>query len=194
MSLALRACALLSLVLASRSVEATPAQDWEVSARAQAGWAGPLSGFGAAVHGLWVPSRYLAVGAVVDMVHLSGGGDRASNGFAFSASLLSTYVGGVGQLRVDFGPWRPFLELGMGGVIVTNQENTNNQCSVAGGPAPSAAAGVNLWLSEQLGLGVRAGGRFSAWESACRLVADGPAELTPDFILLSASAGIDLRW
>jgi len=190
----LRVSALLALLLASRSAEASPDHGWEVSALAQAGWAGEVDGFGAIVHGLWVPNDYVAVGAVVDTVYLSGGGDRAGNGRPYSASLLSTYLGGIGQLRVAVGPVMPFLELGLGGVLVTNQESVNNQCRALGGLSPSAATGVNVFLTDHLGLGLRAGARFSSSEVWCTLLGGGPASLGPDGILLSASAGLNFRW
>jgi hypothetical protein len=189
-----RASALLLLVLGAGPAWGAREPEWELSVAGQAGLAGDMMGFGAVVHGLWTPSRYWAVGGLVDVMYLSGGGDRAGNGSAYELTLLSTYVAGAGQLRLPLGAWMPFLELGLGGVAVSSLERVNNQCSTDSGVTPSVAAGVEVRLSDSLALGVRGGGRFSSGGSGCTLIGNGPASLAPDFVLLSASAGLHVRW
>lgn len=190
---ALRASALLCLVLGTVPAWAAREPQWELSVAGQAGLAGEMMGFGAVAHALWTPSPYWAVGGLVDVMHLSGSGDRAGNGGAYESTLLSTYVAGTGQLRLPLGVWMPYLELGLGGVAISSLERVNNQCYPASGFAPGLAAGVKVRLSDALALGVRGGGRFSSAGNACTLIA-GPASLTPDVVLLSASAGVHIRW
>jgi hypothetical protein len=100
---ATRISALLVLVLGASPAWGAREPQWELSVAGQAGLAGEMMGFGAVAHGLWTPSRYWAVGGLVDVMYLSGGGDRAGNGDAYELTLLSTYVAGAGQLRPALG-------------------------------------------------------------------------------------------
>jgi hypothetical protein len=191
---ATRASALLLLLLGASPAWGERESDWEVSVAGQGGLAGEMMGFGAVAHAFWTPSRYWAAGGLVDVMYLSGGGDRAGNGAAYRVALLSTYVAGAGHLRLPLGAWMPFLELGLGGVVVSRLESVNNQCGENSGVSPSLAAGVKVRLSDNLALGVRGGGRLSSAGRSCTLIGDGPASVGPDFVLLSASAGVHVRW
>ena len=190
----IRASALLILVLGASPAWGEREPEWEVSVAGQGGLAGEMMGFGAVAHALWTPSRYWAAGGLVDVMYLSGGGDLAGTRATYQVALLSTYVAGVGQLRLPLGAWMPFLELGLGGVVVSRLENLNNQCSENSGVSPSVAGGLEVRLSDNLALGARGGGRLSSAGRSCTLIANGPASMGPDFVLLSASAGVHVRW
>lgn len=183
------ACALVVLTLAQSARADEP--QWEVGAAAQAGLAGDTHGFGAIVHGLYRSTPYLAFGGLVDVMHLSGGGDRALNGKPYSLALVSTYVAGVAQLRAPLGAWMPFVELGAGALLNATLESVNNQCSAPSGATLSVSGGLNVQLARNVAVGVRGGGRLSLGRCDQAL---GPASLLPGPVLVTAAAGVQARW
>lgn len=183
------ASALIVLTLAQPARADEP--QWEVGADAQVGFAGEAHGFGAVVHGLHRSTPYLAFGGLVDVMHLSGGGDRAFNGKPYRLSLVSTYVAGVAQLRAPLGTWMPFVELGAGALLNATLDSVNNQCSAPSGATLSVSAGLNVQLARNVAIGVRGGGRLSL--GGCD-EALGPASLLPGPVLLTAAAGAQVHW
>jgi hypothetical protein len=181
--------ALPALLVAAALAPSNP--NWEAGVVTSYVRSGSFDGPGIAVHYLWTPGDYFAVGPTVEVAYLSSG-LQAGNGLPASYAFTSTFAGGIVRLSLPLHLVEPYAAFALGYVDAALGRAVNTQCRFAPGLGGLLAVGGTAAMGDHLTVGLRGSVRSAASGQSCTAIG-GPA--TFDAIRLFAlSSTLAYRW
>jgi hypothetical protein len=163
---------------------------WEAGIATSYVRGGSFDGPGFAVHSLWAPSDYFAVGPVIDLAYLSSG-LRSDNGFPASYAFTSTLVGGLARLRFPLRSVEPYAGVALGYLAIAQRRSVNTECALQSGPGIVVELGARAAISDRLALGLQGSARPLGSPSCAAVYGPAGFDLST---LYAASSTLDYRW